>query len=149
MSSSFSAHSGGGAWWRQADHRFPSAIGQNRPRGIVNVQVTYSAGHEASASFFDRKRITNMRLIPVLSAVMAVGLLATCDDKPECTQETVMQKGEEFTTKVTELATSNPEKVAALMPKLQQVLTEAQAAGEEDLAASCAALDELMAELNK
>jgi hypothetical protein len=91
-----------------------------------------------------------MKLIPIIGAVMALGLLAACnEDVAECTQETLTQKGEEFTAKVTEMATTDPEKVAALMPKLQEVLTEASAAGEEDLAASCAAMDELMAELAK
>jgi outer membrane murein-binding lipoprotein Lpp len=89
-----------------------------------------------------------MKLIPIFGAVMALGLLAACnDDAAECTQETLTQKSEEFTAKVTELATTDPEKVAALMPRMQEILTEAQAAGEDDLAASCAALDELMAEL--
>jgi hypothetical protein len=90
-----------------------------------------------------------MKLTSVLGAVMALSLLAACDDKPECTQETLTQKGQEFTAKITELSTTAPEKVAALMPKMQEVMTAAAAAGDGDLSASCAAMDALMVELAK
>jgi hypothetical protein len=90
-----------------------------------------------------------MKLTPVLGAVMALGLLAACDDKPECTQETIAAKSTELTTKIQEMAATDPAKVAALLPKLQEIATQAAAGGEEDLEASCAALDGLMAELAK
>ncbi len=89
-----------------------------------------------------------MKRTPVLGALLALGLLAACDDKPECTQETIAQKSTELTTKIQEIGATDPAKVAALLPKLQEISTSAAADGS-DLEASCAALDELMAELNK
>ena len=84
----------------------------------------------------------------ILAAVLAFGVLAGCDEKPACTQETITQKAAELTTKIQEMAATSPEKVAALLPRLQEIATKA-AAGGDDLAASCTALDELAAELAK
>jgi hypothetical protein len=96
-----------------------------------------------------------MRLSPVLGAIMALGLLAACNEEEapaeeasvECTQELVTQKAGEVQAKIAELASSDPEKMQELLPRIQEISTAAAAAGEGDISGSCAALDEIMAEM--
>ena len=89
-----------------------------------------------------------MRILPAFSALAAVGFLAACNGEEACTQELATQKATDLTSKIQELATSDPTKLAELAPKVQELATKA-AAGGDDLTATCKALDEMMAELSK
>ncbi len=88
-----------------------------------------------------------MRFASTILALVATGFLAACDEET-CTQEVATKKATDLTTKIQELAASDPAKVAELAPRLQELATKA-AAGGDDLAATCKALDEMMAELSK
>lgn len=91
-----------------------------------------------------------MRILPVLAVVSAVAFLSACKEEVACTQADAEKKATELTTKITELASSDPAKLAELAPKVQELATKAQANGSaEDLNATCKALDEIMAELSK
>jgi hypothetical protein len=90
-----------------------------------------------------------MKFMPIL-AIAAFGLLTACDDKPTCTQEVATQKMNDLTAKMTEMATADPTKMAALAPKMQEIAAAAQAAGAaEDAEGVCKAIDDLMAEISK
>ncbi|HLQ19615.1 MAG TPA: hypothetical protein VK146_11605 [Tabrizicola sp.] len=89
-----------------------------------------------------------MRILPSLFALAVIGLLAACNGEEACTQELATQKATELTTKIQEIATSDPAKLAEMAPKVQELATKA-AAGGDDLSATCKALDEMMAELSK
>jgi len=89
-----------------------------------------------------------LRILPIAAVISAAVLLSACDDKATCTQAEAEKKATELTTKITELATSDPAKLAELAPKVQEMATKA-AAGGDDLAAACKAMDEMMAELSK
>ncbi|MFZ1471215.1 MAG: hypothetical protein WAT09_19875 [Paracoccaceae bacterium] len=89
-----------------------------------------------------------MRVLPLLAMVASVGFLSACNEEKPCTQEEAQKKATELTTKITELAQTNPEKVAAFMPKMQEIATK-MAAAPEDVTAACKALDEMAAELDK
>ncbi len=88
-----------------------------------------------------------MRFASTILALAATGFLAACGEE-DCTQEVATKKATELTTKIQELAAADPTKVAALAPKLQELATKA-AAGGDDLAATCKAMDDMMAELSK
>lgn len=89
-----------------------------------------------------------MRILPILAALATVGFLGACNEEKACTQEEATKKAEELTTKMTELAASDPAKAAELGQKVLEIATKAQAGGD-DLAATCKALDEMAAELAK
>ena len=89
-----------------------------------------------------------MRLASTLLALAATGFLAACTGEEACTQDVATKKATDLTARIQELATSDPTKVADLAPKLQELATKA-AAGGDDLAATCKALDDMMAELSK
>jgi outer membrane murein-binding lipoprotein Lpp len=89
-----------------------------------------------------------MRIAPALLALVTTGFLAACTSEETCTQELATQKATDLTTKIQELATSDPAKLAEMAPKVQELATKA-AAGGDDLAATCKALDDMMAELSK
>ena len=89
-----------------------------------------------------------MRFASTILALAATGFLAACNSEEACTEEVATQKATNLTTKIQEIAASDPAKFAELAPKLQELATKA-AAGGDDLAASCKALDEMMAELSK
>jgi hypothetical protein len=89
-----------------------------------------------------------MRILPSLLALAATGLLAACNGEEACTQELATRKATELTTKIQELAASDPAKLTELAPKVQELATQA-AAGGDDLTPTCKALDEMMAELSK
>ncbi len=89
-----------------------------------------------------------MRVVSTLLALAAAGFLAACTEE-SCTQEVATRKATELTTKLQEVAASDPAKLAALAPKVQDLATRAAANGGNDLAATCKALDEMMAELSK
>ena len=88
-----------------------------------------------------------MRFASTILALAATGFLAACDEET-CTQEIATKKATDLTTKIQEMATSDPAKVAELAPRLQELATKASAGGD-DLSATCKALDEMMAELSK
>jgi outer membrane murein-binding lipoprotein Lpp len=88
-----------------------------------------------------------MRIAPILLALTASGFLAACNEEVACTQEVATQKATDLSTKIQELAASDPAKLAELAPKVQELATKA-AAGGDDLQATCTALDEMLAELN-
>lgn len=88
-----------------------------------------------------------MRASPAFLAFAATGFLAACNSEVACTQETATKKAADLTTKIQEIAASDPAKLAELGPKIQELATKA-AAGGDDLAATCTALDEMMAELS-
>jgi outer membrane murein-binding lipoprotein Lpp len=89
-----------------------------------------------------------MRFASTLLALAATGFLAACNSEEACTQELATKKATDLTTKIQELATSDPAKLADMAPKVQELATKA-AAGGDDLAATCKALDDMMAELSK
>jgi outer membrane murein-binding lipoprotein Lpp len=89
-----------------------------------------------------------MRFAPAILALAAAGLLAACTSEEACTQETATKKATDLTTKIQEIAATDPAKLAELGPKVQELATKA-AAGGDDLQATCTALDEMMAELSK
>ena len=88
-----------------------------------------------------------MRLASSLLALAAAGFLAGCTEK-DCTQEIAIQKATDLTTRIEALATSDPAKVAGIAPRLQG-LSRMIAGGDDDLTATCKALDEMLAELVK
>ena len=91
-----------------------------------------------------------MRILPVLAVVSAVAFVSACKEEVACTQADAEKKETELTTKITELASSDPAKLTELMPKVQELATKAQANGSaDDLNATCKALDEITAELSK
>jgi hypothetical protein len=87
-----------------------------------------------------------MRIGLALIAFTAVGFLAACNEETACTAEEAQKKVADLGTKVTEVGTADPAKLAELTPKLQELTTQAAAAGG-DLAATCKAIDEMMASL--
>jgi tRNA(Ser,Leu) C12 N-acetylase TAN1 len=89
-----------------------------------------------------------MRIAPAFLALTAAGFLAACTGEEACTQEVATKKATDLTTKIQEIAATDPAKLAEMAPKVQELATKA-AAGGEDLAATCKALDEMMAELSK
>lgn len=89
-----------------------------------------------------------MRVFPFLAAALSVAFLSACNEDKPCTAEEMQQKSAELTTKISDLATKDPAKMAELAPKVQEIATKA-AAGGDDLAAACKAMDEMMAELSK
>lgn len=89
-----------------------------------------------------------MRFASTILALAATGFLAACNGEEACTQEVANKKATELTTKIQELAASNPAKLAEMLPKVQDLATKA-AVGGDDLAGTCKALDEMMAELSK
>lgn len=88
-----------------------------------------------------------MSIFKLIAAGSVAVLLTACDKKPECTEETATAKMNEIMASVQALATTNPEKLAAIAPKLQEIQAELTASGTEDPAAACAALDAIAAEL--
>lgn len=90
-----------------------------------------------------------MRILPVLAVVSAAVFLSACDEKASCTQADAEKKATELTTKITELASTDPAKLTELMPKVQELATKAASADAADLSATCKALDDIMAELSK
>ncbi len=90
-----------------------------------------------------------MRSISLTLALTALIALSACkEDKPACTEDLAKIKLGELTTKMQEVATKDPTKLAALAPKLQEIQGKLTAAGNEPQAA-CDALDEIMIELSK
>lgn len=89
-----------------------------------------------------------MRITSAILALAATGFLAACNSEEVCTQELATQKATELTTKIQELAASDPAKLAELGPKVQELAAKASADGE-DLQAACKAMDEMIAELSK
>ena len=89
-----------------------------------------------------------MRIAPLFAALSAAAFLVACDDKPSCTQADAEKKMTELMTKIQEVGATNPEKLAALAPKAQELAAKAQAGGD-DISQACVAIDEMMAELNK
>ena len=89
-----------------------------------------------------------MRFASTILALAATGFLAACNSEEVCTTELAQKKATDLTTKIQEIAATDPAKLAELAPKVQELATKA-AAGGDDLAATCKALDEMMAELSK
>jgi hypothetical protein len=94
-----------------------------------------------------------MKLLPLIGALAAFGLLSACneteEESVECTQELVTQKANDVQAKIVELAQTDPAKIEAVLPRIQEISTAAAAAGEGDISGSCAALDEIMAEMTE
>lgn len=89
-----------------------------------------------------------MRHMIILAALGISLSLGACDKKAECTAEQAQAKSAELMTKIQTLAQTNPEKLAALAPKLTELQAKAANAGA-DPAAACAMIEELTAELEK
>ncbi|AWD23085.1 hypothetical protein [Pseudogemmobacter blasticus] len=89
-----------------------------------------------------------MRILPLLAALTAAAFLSACDDKESCTQEVAQKKAADLSAKITEVGTQDPTKLAALAPKMQELVTKVQAGGD-DLSGTCKAIDDMMAELTK
>ena len=89
-----------------------------------------------------------MRIASTILALAATGFLAACNSEEACTQESATKKATDLSTKIQEVAASDPSKLAELAPKVQELATKA-AAGGDDLQATCKAIDDMMAELSK
>jgi predicted small secreted protein len=89
-----------------------------------------------------------MRIAPALLALAATGFLAACNSEEVCTAELAQKKAADLTAKLTEVATSDPAKLAEMGPKVQEMAAKAAGTGD-DLQAACKAMDEMMAELSK
>lgn len=89
-----------------------------------------------------------MRFASTILTLAVTGFLADCTGKEACAQEVATKKVTDLTTKIQEVAAADPAKLAELAPKVQELATKA-AAGGDDLAATCKAPDEMMAELSK
>lgn len=87
-----------------------------------------------------------MRVFTLTLAVATAGFLAGCDDAATCTQESATAKATEVMTAMQAMATSNPEKLAEMTPRLTEIQSTLTAEGA-DLTAACAALDEIAAEI--
>ena len=72
--------------------------------------------------------------------------LSACGDDA-CTEEVAQKKIADLMAKTQEVATTAPEKLAALQPKIAEIQAKMTAASDAE--AACAAIDELMAELSK
>jgi hypothetical protein len=92
------------------------------------------------------ERFEIMRLFILSLTLAATGLLSACDDDATCTQEQATAKATEVMTSLQTLATSDPEKLAALTPRLTEIQGTLTAEGA-DLAAACKALDDIAAEI--
>lgn len=89
-----------------------------------------------------------MRIALTLASLAAVGFLAACNsEEAACTEEQAQQKLTELTTKLQEIGTADPAKLAEYGPKLTEMATQ-MAAAPDDLQAACKAMDDMMAELN-
>lgn len=80
------------------------------------------------------------------AAVALMGSLALMgckEEKKACTPEEAQAKVTEMMTKMQELATTNPEKLAAVGAKAQELQTQLQDAAN-DPAKACEAVDELL-----
>jgi G:T/U-mismatch repair DNA glycosylase len=86
-----------------------------------------------------------MRIAMNLAVILSVGLLAACNSEVACTAEEAQKKSADLSARITEVGTADPARLAELTPRLQELTTSA--AGGEDLAATCKAMDEMMAEL--
>jgi seryl-tRNA synthetase len=87
-----------------------------------------------------------MRFAPAFLALAATGFLTACNSEATCTAEEAQKKSADLATKITALGTADPAKAAELMPKMQEMATKL-AAGGDDLAAACKAMDEMLAAL--
>ena len=88
-----------------------------------------------------------MRFASTILALAATGFLASCGEE-DCTQEVAGKKAIDLSMKLQDLAASDPAKLAEIAPKVQELAGKA-AAGGDDLAATCKAMDAMMAELSK
>lgn len=89
-----------------------------------------------------------MRIASAIFALTAAGFLAACNSEEVCTTELAQKKAADLSAKLTEVATTDPAKLAELAPKVQELAAKASATGD-DLQAACKAMDEMMAELTK
>ena len=88
-----------------------------------------------------------MRFAMLIPAAALMLGLAACDDKPSCTQAQAQEKVNTLMSKITQLATTNPEKVQELTTKMQDIAASAQSNDPNDLGAACATIDKMIAEL--
>lgn len=89
-----------------------------------------------------------MRSSSTILALAAAVLMAGCTSEEACNEEILQKKTEELMGKMMEVAFTQPEKIEALQPKMQDIGQRAQGTGN-DLRAACKAVDEMLAELAK
>jgi predicted small secreted protein len=89
-----------------------------------------------------------MRIAPTILALLATGFLAACNSEETCTSELAQKKAADLSAKMTEIATTDPAKLAAMGPKVQELAAKAAGTGD-DVQATCKAIDDMMAELSK
>lgn len=90
-----------------------------------------------------------MRIAPIFAALAASAFLVSCGEDKVCSTEAEAQaKLTELTNKIQEVAATNPEKLATLGPKAQEIAAKAQGADANDYDAACKAINEMLAELN-
>jgi outer membrane murein-binding lipoprotein Lpp len=80
----------------------------------------------------------------ILLAAFAATLGAAGCSEETCTEAQAEEKLTALMAKVQEVATANPEKLAEIAPQLEEIQTQAAAAGD-DPAAACKAIDDFMA----
>ncbi len=96
-----------------------------------------------------------MRLLPLFATMSIVALLSACGGgEATCTEEQAQAKAETMMKKFQEVAASNPQKLAEVGPKFQEIGNRMQTimgAGGEPTDAQkaeiCKAMDEMIAEL--
>lgn len=84
-----------------------------------------------------------MKKLMIVTAALAAMTTPTFAD--ECTNETLQAKAMEVSTKMQEMAATDPAKIAALTPKLQEAATRFQ--DGSNLEEACAYYDEILAEM--
>ena len=89
-----------------------------------------------------------MRILSTVIVLAVAGVLSACTSEETCTNELAQKKATDLATKMQDLATSDPMKLAELAPKVQDLAAKASAQGD-DLQAACKAMDEMLAELSK
>lgn len=89
-----------------------------------------------------------MHIAPAILAMAAFGFLSACQSEEVCTTELAQKKAADLSAKLTEVATTDPAKLAEMGPKVQELAAKAAGTGD-DLQAACKAMDEMMAELSK
>jgi hypothetical protein len=95
---------------------------------------------------FSSKGFENMRVFALTLALATAGFLAACDDAPVCTQESATAKLTELSTAIQALGAADPEKMAALAPRMAEIQATMTAEGA-DMTAACAAIDAMVAEV--
>ena len=91
-----------------------------------------------------------MRILLNIVAGLALGLLAACTGDEPCSPELYAKKNADLLARISDFSTQDPAQRDVVIDGLYAVLDLREAAGPDgDLAATCKAIDDLMAVLSK